>query len=284
MNDTIRGVAAARAKGAWGAGRIVMASIVALGVILPLLLLVSGSLMTADEINNGAIIVRRVNWANFLTVWSTGQFGIYLLNSVVYLAIVLPVSLVISAMAAFAFGRLTFKARNALFGAVLSVLMFPIAALFIPVFTVLVSLNLVDTRLGYILVVLSSTLPLNIFILQRFFRSIPAEIEESAMLDGASSWSIFWRICLPLVRPGLAAASVLTFVNVWNEFLLAVIIFKTPAFMPVQQGLMEYSSADRPDQQLMLAAAVLSLIPVLVFYAVAQRAITRGVMEGAVRG
>lgn len=283
MTSTRLAAPARLGRGTRGAIRVGILTLVALGVLIPLLLLASGSLMSLDAINSGTILVTHLKWSNFQQVWSDG-LGRFLLNSVIYLAIALPLSLVISAMAGYAFGRLQFTGRNTIFGAVLSVLMFPIGALFIPVFTVLVSLHLVDTRSGYLLVVLSSTLPLNIFILQRFFRSIPAEIEESATLDGASSWSIFWRICLPLVKPGLAAAAVLTFVSVWNEFLLAVIVFKTPGYMPIQQGLMQYSSSDRPDQQLMLAAAMLSLVPVLLFYAVAQRAIARGVMEGAVRG
>jgi ABC-type glycerol-3-phosphate transport system permease component len=264
--------------------RLLVLTAAALVVLVPLALLVSGALMSGNDINGGAVIPHHLSWSNFSTVWGDGQFWRYLLNSVIYLAIILPASLLTSSMAAFAFARLQFAGRNVIFGVLLSVLMFPVAALFIPVFTVLVALHLVDTRLGYILVVLSSTLPLNIFILQRFFRSIPLEIEESATLDGANVWTIFWRIGLPLVRPGLAAAAVFTFVNVWNEFLLAVIIFRTPSEMPVQQGLMEFASADRPDQQLMLAAALLSLVPVIVFYILAQRAIARGVMEGAVRG
>lgn len=268
----------------WSVVRITLLTLIALTVILPLLLLLSGSLMTAQEINSGAILVSVPQFHNFVTVFVDGDFGTYFINSLIYTAIIVPVSLFISSMAAFAFARITFRGRGVMFGAVLSVLMFPLEALFIPVFTVLVSFNLVDTRSGYILAMLTSTLPLSTFILHRFFNTIPIEIEESARVDGARIWTIFVRICLPLVRPGLAAAGILTFVSVWNEFLMAVIIFRTPGLMPVQRGLMQYASADRPQQQLMLAAAMLTLVPMIVVYAFAQRAIAQGVMEGSVRG
>lgn len=268
----------------WPITRLTILVMAGLSVVVPLLLLISGSLMSQQELNSGGIILTQPQFSNFLTVWNSGDFGIYFLNSVIYVVIVVPISLLVSAMAAFGFARMTFPGRGAMFGAVLSILMFPIAALFIPVFAVLVSFNLVDTRVGYLLVVITSTVPLSTFILHRFFNAIPGEIEESARIDGANSWTTFFRICLPLVRPGLAAAGILTFVTVWNEFLMAVIILNNTDLMPVQQGLMQYSSADRPQQQLMLAAAVLTLIPMVVLYAIAQKGISRGIMEGAVRG
>lgn len=267
-----------------GVLRIMILSVFALGVILPLLLLLSGSLMTGGDLNGGLIIPRHLVFGNYGVVWLDGKFLAYFGNSVLYATAIVPASVVLSSMAAFAFARLRFIGKSVIFGTFLSVLMFPISVLFIPLFGVLLSLNLLDTQMGYILAVLAGTLPLGTFILHRFFRTIPLEIEEAAVLDGASIWTIYWRICLPLVRPGLAAAAVLTLVSVWNEFLLAVVVLRTQALMPIQQGLLQFSSTERPDQQLMLAASALSIIPVVVFYVLAQKAITRGVMEGAVRG
>lgn len=281
---TVASVSAIRPSRVWPVTRIVILTIGALIVLVPLLLLVSGSLMSAQVLNRGSLVPTVLEFNNFVTVWTEGGFGTFVLNSVIYSVIAVPLSVMCSAMAAFGFARLKFGGQRVFFGSVLSVLMFPIETLFIPVFAVLVSLNLVDTRLGYILAVVTTTLPLNTFIMHRFFKGVPKELEESATIDGAGVWRFFWTVCMPLVRGGLAATSILTFVSVWNEFILAIIIFRSPALMPVQQGLTQYSAADRPQQQLMLAAALLTLVPMIVFYSVAQKGITQGVMEGAVRG
>jgi raffinose/stachyose/melibiose transport system permease protein len=267
-----------------GTARLAALAVGALATVVPLLLLLSGSLMSGDEVNGGAILPRALQLSNYSQVWVGSAFFTYFLNSVLYAAIIVPTTLLLSSMSAYAFARLRFVGRSLAFGLFLSVLMFPISVLVVPMFSVLDTLQLLDTRWGYMLAVLSGTLPLSTFILHRFFRVIPREMEEAAMLDGASVWTTYWRICLPLVRPGLAAAAVLTLVAVWNEFLLAVVVFRTQELMPVQQGLLQFSSTERPDQQLMLAAAALAIIPVLVFYVLAQKAVTRGVMEGAVRG
>jgi raffinose/stachyose/melibiose transport system permease protein len=264
--------------------RLFALTIAALVTVVPLMLLLSGSLMTGDDLNRGAIVPGQMQPVNYRDVWVGGAFFTYFLNSVLYAAVIVPITLLLSSMAAFAFARLKFRGRPLLFGLFLAVLMFPISVLIVPVFSVLNGLHLLDTRSGYMLAVLSGTLPLSTFILHRFFATIPLEMEEAAVLDGANIWTIFWRICLPLVRPGLAAAAVLTLVAVWNEFVLAVVVFRTQDLMPVQQGLLQFSSTERPDQQLMLAASALAIIPVIVFYVLAQKAITRGVMEGAVRG
>jgi raffinose/stachyose/melibiose transport system permease protein len=267
-----------------GVFRLATLTIAALATVVPLLLLLSGSLMTGDDLNKGAIVPSQLHPSNYQDVWVGGAFFTYFLNSVLYAAVIVPITLLLSSMAAFAFARLKFRGRPLIFGLFLAVLMFPISVLIVPMFSVLNGLQLLDTRAGYMLAVLSGTLPLATFILHRFFATIPVEMEEAAVLDGANIWTIFWRICLPLVRPGLAAAAVLTLVAVWNEFVLAVVVFRTQELMPVQQGLLQFSSTERPDQQLMLAASALAIIPVIVFYVLAQKAITRGVMEGAVRG
>jgi multiple sugar transport system permease protein/raffinose/stachyose/melibiose transport system permease protein len=203
---------------------------------------------------------------------------------VLYSAVAVTATLVISSMAAFAFARLRFRGKNLFLLLVFTILIVPASASFIPLYAVLVKLHLTNTRIGYLLPVISAALPLSIFILQRFFATIPKEIEEAAVLDGASLGGLYFHIMLPLVKPGLAAVAVLTLVSTWNEFLLALVVFRDQSLMPVQQGLVQFNSSERPEQELMLAAAAIAILPVLVAYVVAQKAIIRGVMAGAVRG
>lgn len=266
-------------------GRVAALTAAGLLVALPLLLLLSGSFMTARELYRGENFIPEVfTFENYTFVWFEGRFGRYFFNSVLYTVIIVPISVLLASMAAFAFARFKFRGNVLLLGSFLAVLMFPLAVMFVPVFTTLLQLGLVNTRAGYVLPVLAGSLPLNTFIMHRFFRVLPREIEDAAIVDGVSAWGLFTRIAMPLAKPGLAACAVLTVVAVWNEFLLALVVFRDEDLMPVQQGLMQFAATERPEEQLMLAAAAIAIIPVIIVYIVAQRSITRGVMEGAVKG
>ncbi|HET8524733.1 MAG TPA: carbohydrate ABC transporter permease [Thermomicrobiales bacterium] len=263
----------------------ILLAIIAILCIAPIVMLYSGSLQTARELYRGTTLIpTSPKWENFHKVWVDSKFYVYFLNSVLYSAVAVTATLVISSMAAFAFARLRFRGKNLFLLLVFTILIVPASASFIPLYAVLVKLHLTNTRIGYLLPVISAALPLSIFILQRFFATIPKEIEEAAVLDGASLGGLYFHIMLPLVKPGLAAVAVLTLVSTWNEFLLALVVFRDQSLMPVQQGLVQFNSSERPEQELMLAAAAIAILPVLVAYVVAQKAIIRGVMAGAVRG
>lgn len=259
--------------------------VVAILCLAPVAFLFSGALQTARELYRGTVLIPTAPaWDNLSKVWIDSAFYVYFLNSVLYSTIAVSVTLLFSSMAAFAFARLQFRGKNLMLLLVLMILIVPTSASFIPLYSVLVQLDLTNTRIGYLLPVISAALPLSIFILQRFFALIPKEMEEAAVLDGASLPQLYAQIMLPLVRPGLAAVAILTLVSTWNEFLLALVVFRDQDLMPVQQGLVQFNSTERPEQQLMLAAAAIAILPVLVAYIIAQKAIIRGVMAGAVRG
>ncbi len=267
------------------AGLYTLLIVVALLCLAPIALLYSGALQSARELYRGTVLIPTApKWENFQRVWIDSKFYVYFLNSILYSTIAVAATLLFSSMAAFAFARLQFRGKNVLLLLVVTILIVPASASFIPLYAVLVQLQLTNTRIGYLLPVISAALPLSIFILQRFFAIIPKEIEEAAVLDGASLLQLYSQIMLPLVRPGLAAVAVLTLVSSWNEFLLALVVFQDQTLMPIQQGLVQFNSTERPEQELMLAAAAIAILPVLVMYVIAQKAIVRGVMAGAVRG
>ncbi len=263
----------------------VLLLLVAALCLAPIGLLLSGSLQSAPDLYRGASIVPTLlHGENYQHVWFESKFYTYFVNSIVYALIVVPATLIAASMAAFGFARLEFAGKQVLLLLVLTVLIVPASASFIPLYSVLVNLHLVNTRIGYVVPLISGGLPIGIFILQRFFAAIPRDLEEAAVIDGASLPTIFLYVMVPLVGPGLAAVAILTLVSTWNEFLLALVVFRDQALMPVQQGLVQFNSTERPEQQLMLAAAAIAILPVLLAYMVAQRAIIAGVMAGAVRG
>ena len=127
-------------------------------------------------------------------------------------------------------------------------------------------------------------LPISIFILRGFFMRQPKELEDAAILDGCSAFDVYWRVMLPLARPGLAAVAVIEFLRVWNEYLLALVMFNSETLMPVQRGLTKFVSSDTPEQHILLAATAMAVLPVIILYTVAQKSIIQGIMEGAVKG
>ena len=127
-------------------------------------------------------------------------------------------------------------------------------------------------------------LPVSIFILRGFFLRQPKELEDAAILDGCSQFDIYWRVMLPLAKPGLAAVAVIQFLHAWNDYLLALVMFNSEALMPVQRGLTKFVSSDTPEQHILLAATAMSVLPIIVLYTVAQKSIIQGIMEGAVKG
>ena len=111
-------------------------------------------------------------------------------------------------------------------------------------------------------------LPISIFILRGFFVRQPRELEDAAVLDGCSTFDVYWRVMLPLARPGLAAVAIIQFLYVWNEYLLALVMFSTDALMPIQRGLTQFVSSDTPEQHILLAATAMAVLPVIVLYVV----------------
>jgi raffinose/stachyose/melibiose transport system permease protein len=215
-----------------------------------------------------------------------GSLGFWLpLGNSLLIAVVTTVLLVLaSAMAAFVFARYAFRGRELLFTLFTIGLMFPFAVAILPVYLLLRGLNLLDNPLGVILPQVAFGLPVTITILRGFFRTIPADVEEAAILDGCTPLGFFWRILLPMARPALATVSVLAIVASWNSFMLPLIVFNDPAFWTLPLGVTQFQGQYAADTARILAYVVLAMVPALALYAVAQRQIIGGLTSGATKG
>jgi raffinose/stachyose/melibiose transport system permease protein len=189
-----------------------------------------------------------------------------------------------SSMAAFVFARFKFRGREALFTLFGVGLMFPFAVAILPLFILLRSMSLLDNPLGVILPQAAFGLPVTIIILRGFFRTIPAEVEEAATLDGCGPFSFFWRILLPLSRPALATVSVLTLVTSWNNFMLPLVVFTDQSWWTLPVGVSAFQGQYVTDTARVLAYVILSMVPALAFYAVAERQLVGGLLGGASKG
>ncbi len=262
-------------------GLLVVAALIAL---FPLLWMLSGSLQTLNELlRNSSFIPTAPQWANYVTAWIKGDLGVYLLNSVVYTASAVLGILTVSSLAGYALARLEFAGKGIFTFVILAVMVIPAPAMFLAQYKLMVALGLTNSRLGYILILITAGLPMATLIMRSFFASQPKELEEAAAIDGASQLRTFISVILPLARPGLAAVAVIQGLGAWNEYLMALVLFDDNGLMPIQRGLTSFTSSETPQQQILLAATVISVVPVIIFYMMAQRHIVKGIGAGAIK-
>ena len=260
-------------------------SIWAIVSIFPVVYMLLASVQSTQQIYAGVqLIPDGINWSNYTRAWGEATFGRYLANSVLYTTTVTAMVLLLGTAGAYAFARLRFPGKNVLYYLILVFLFVPIPGQFIPLYVVLVRLGLADTRIGYILPMINASLPPAIFILRRFFDGLPREIEEAAMVDGASRFRIYRSIALPMAKPAIAVVSVLTVLSVWNEFVLALIVFSDQRLMPLQVGLQTFQGTYFSEYGLMMAALSISTLPVVAVYIAFQKFIIKGIMAGALKG
>jgi raffinose/stachyose/melibiose transport system permease protein len=224
-----------------------------------------------------------LEWANFTAAWARGHFSITVLNSAVITIIKVPLGLMISAMAAYALSRIELPAGRALFVAILFGAMLPFQVMLAPLFTLVNQFGLINSKVGIILPYLAFGVPYQVFSLHGFFSEVPRELSEAALIDGASHFTIFRRIFLPLSLPVLAALLILDFVATWNEFAMALVILQYNGTWTLPLGLMSFQSQFASDYGQLNAAIVMTVAPATVVYLIFQRYFVSGLTSGAIK-
>ncbi|MET8234244.1 carbohydrate ABC transporter permease [Micromonospora sp. NPDC005298] len=238
--------------------------------------------------DNGQLSSNPLGWPdpwvpNYLEILSNGVFWRQLGNSMLIAVSSTVIVVGSAAMAAFVFARYAFRGREFLVTLFAIGLMFPFAVAILPLFVLLRGMGLLDNPLGVILPQAAFGLPITIIILRQFFRTIPAEVEEAAVLDGCGSFGFFWRVLLPMARPALATVSVLAIVTSWNNFMLPLVVFSDQSWWTLPVGVQAFQGQYADDTARVLAYVVLSMLPALGFYAVAERQLIGG-LTGSVKG
>jgi raffinose/stachyose/melibiose transport system permease protein len=224
------------------------------------------------------------NYTDILVGANAGVFWQEVLNSLIVAVIAVTATVIPASLAAFAFARIAFRGRETIYTLFTFGLLFPAAVAILPLYILVRQLGLSGNLLGVALPQAAFALPLTIIILRPFFRSIPAELEDAARIDGCSSFGFFWRVLLPLARPALATVSVLAIVTTWNAFLLPLILLNGADQWTLPLGVMNFSTQYSSDEARVLAFTVVAIIPAILFYVLAERQLVGGLTAGSVKG
>jgi ABC-type glycerol-3-phosphate transport system permease component len=258
---------------------------VAATCLYPLLWMVASSFKTQETIfNDISLIPRQFHFENYYLAVSKSDFSRYFLNSVFYTASVVFGIVIIASMAAYAFSRLRFPGRKIIFTAFMAAMMIPIPGSFVALFVLLNKLHLRNTPLGYILCMISVGLSMSIFLLKTFFDTMPRELEDAARIDGCSKLGVWRHMALPFAKPALAVVVVFNALNVWNEYVLALIIFDSKNLMPLQRALMMFRGEFLTNYPLLMAGLTITALPIIILYLFMQKYIVKGVTSQAVIG
>jgi N,N'-diacetylchitobiose transport system permease protein len=252
--------------------------------LLPVWLMVSTAFNGRANAGSRTLWPEEWTFDNFAFVIDEGGFGRYLANSLTVALGTVLAGAALALLAAVAVARFRFRFRTSVLVMILIIQMVPVEALVIPLFIQARSLALLDSLIGLIVVYLAFSLPFAIWTLRGFVAAIPVELEEAAYLDGASWNRMFFSVLLPLVAPGLVATSVFSFITAWNEFIFALTFMSDQDGFTVAVGLRRFFGQYGTDWGAVMAASTLITIPVMVFFVIAQRRLTDGLVAGAVKG
>ena len=257
---------------------------IALVMVVPLLWMLVTSLQTLDETRHfpPKLLPSSFESGNYTQVLEQAPFGRWFLNTLIVTVVCVAGNLLFCSLAGYAFARIRFFGREVTFLLILATLMIPFQVIIIPTFLIVRSLHLIDTLGALILPNLTGAF--GIFMLRQFFRTIPIELEEAARIDGASRLGILFKIVLPLSGPALATLAVITFMWTWNDFLWPLITIYHEENMTLQLGLATFQGAHQTNTNLLMAANVMSMLPVLVLFFLAQRYFIRGIATTGLKG
>ncbi|BER92652.1 carbohydrate ABC transporter permease [Atrimonas thermophila] len=257
--------------------------VVFLVVLFPPFMLFLTSIKTnVDALKYPPVWIFRPVASNYREIFSLIPFGHYLFNSLIVALVSTFIALSVGSLAAYGLARFRFKRSKDLSFWILSIRMTPPVAAAIPIFIIMRTLHLLDTYLALILAYCTFNIPFSVWLLRGFFQEIPREIEESAMVDGCSSFAAFWKISIPLIAPGIAATGIFTFIFSWNEFLFALILTGSRA-QTVPVALTGFIRETGIMWSHMAAAGVLAMVPMVVFTALVQKNLVKGLTMGAIK-
>lgn len=229
-------------------------------------------------------IPRHVTFENYVAIWTQSNFPVLITNSLIVTTITVAICVAAGTLAAYAFARLTFRGRNNIMLGYLLIRMFPAVMMIIPLYVMMRTVGLVDSRFGLALAYTSFLLPLFVWMLKGFLDAAPKELESAARIDGSTRLGAMVRIVLPLARNGLVASSVFIAIAAWNEFIFALMLTTGQGSRTWPVGLQLMVGEFQLPWGVLAAGGILSILPVMLLFAIVQRAMVQGLTAGAIKG
>lgn len=252
--------------------------------LLPLVWMLSASLKLDSEVFTIPIkwIPETFHWDNYLRVWQKIPFGLFTFNSAKLTVIITIIQVFTCSFAAYGFTKCHFRGRDTLFLCYVATIAIPWQIYMLPQYSMMQKFGLVDTHLGYIM--LQAFAAFGVFLLRQFYQSIPNELLEAARIDGLSEYGIYGRIVLPLSKPAITTLTIFTFVTVWNDFMGPMIYFNSESNKTIPLGIRMFLGQYSTSYELIMAASVLSLIPIFLLYVPCQRFFVQGIATSGLKG
>lgn len=254
--------------------------------MIPIVFMIFTAFKSEREIFEGNAYMppRDIEFGNLTAAWTRGRLSQSLKNSLIISSIKVPLGLLVSSLAAFALTRIRFRFRRVLLGVIALGALVPIQVALAPLFTIMLELDLLNSRLGIILPNLAFGIPYQVFILSGFFGQIPQDLDEAARIDGASNWRVYSRIIVPLAKPALGALFILDFVATWNEYAIASVLLQNQDVWTVPLSIQGFSTQFTSFYGPMNSFIMVSILPVMIVYLAFQRYFVSGAFTGAVKG
>lgn len=260
--------------------------IVAIVQIFPLVWLLDFSLASSTEMfTNGLLVIpEKIRWDNYVKAFVDGNFLWYLKNSILLNVLAVVLVLLVSIMAAFAIHRMHWKLSGLVSTLLLMGLMIPIHATLLPNYKIYSMLGLTDTIWALLIPYVAFSLPQALFLMTSFMASIPVELEEAAVMDGCGIYRIIFQIITPMLKSSIATVSIMTFLNNWNEFMMASTYLSSPKWKTLPFAVLEFTGEYSSNYAVQFAVMALTAAPAVIVYIILNKQITKGVAAGAVKG
>lgn len=254
--------------------------------LFPLIWLVDFSLGSSNEMfTSGLLIIpEKIRWDNYVTAFVDGNFLHYLKNSVLINTLAVFLVIIISIMAGYACQRMQWKCNHLVRTILLLGMMIPIHATLLPNYKIYNSIHLTDTIWALLIPYVAFSLPQGLFLMTGFIEAIPIELEEAAVMDGCGIYRILIQIITPLLKPSIATVAIMTFLNNWNEFMMASTYLSSPKWKTLPFSLLEFTGEYSSNYAVQFAVMALTAAPAVIVYIILNKHITKGVAMGAVKG
>ena len=277
--ETVRRRTRTRTNGNWlgSSTKWIFVGIGLVFALVPFIWMISTSFRTEQDLFTNPASLFPTEWTlhGYQGIWEQLPFLMLLLNTVIFAGVTTVLTLLLDSMAAYALARLDFRGKTLAFWIVIITLMVPFQVTLIPVFIELFQLNWLNTYQG--LIIPRATSAFGIFLFRQFFISIPRELDEAARIDGAGHFRIYWQVILPLAKPAIATVAVLNFTALWNDLLWPLVVTSAPEMRTLPAGLALFGGQHVTDHAVLLAGAVISLLPIAIAFFLAQRYFVAGV-------